>query len=323
MRIDLGAYSTTPSFVIADAELHGWWSDPDEDGDHDGDPTAAALDRLDEPGVREACAAEVDAATADGSAFAIDGFDDDTDEIPLRLVIGEMPDAAWLARRHGGVSGVPLRVPSGRLIAASAEDFWPGPVDAEPQEIDVPPGEYLVDAFHVRWDDDPEFRALTAQLNSWGGRANELAFVLLGIGGVGMLVALGTPFWALQSWSSVPMKVALIIGTAYWLLAGPIILLIRRLPASRHARAAGERLTADFPATVLWLRQRDNRVGPPPGPSRFRLDESIGAPLDSDTSPVEKQSRLGCVFAGLMGFTVLFLIALGIALVTDWVIRNW
>lgn len=180
----------------------------------------------------------------------------------MRVYVDEPVPADLRARAEHGVAGLLLRAPGGRLVLTGIEELqdlpddpaaWPGAASG----LDLPPGDYVAEAFEVGWSaaDDAAFEAaLRAEAGAWPARlAAALAVglglllmvtVALAIPGLVMLVARPARF----------LQAALGVGP--WLLAAWLLMIgAWRLPVVARVQAARARLEADRPDAVVALRR--------------------------------------------------------------------
>lgn len=214
---------------------------------------------------------EVEAAAADGALLhwytAADGSH------AVRVYVDEAVPAGLRARARNGVAGLLLRAPGGRLAFSGIEllmdvgddpETWPG---GEPT-LDLPPGDYVAEAFELGWDDASE-NAYDDQLAAAAGRGMVRASEALGVvTGLLVLVTLGLAIPGLVLLVARPAGFLALLPTWGLALAAAWALVIGawRLPAMARVQAARERVDRDWPGAVVALRRlADGEPRPPAG----------------------------------------------------------
>lgn len=262
-------------------------------------------------GDRDSLEDMIESATSTGSAivysYASDG------KTAFRILVNEPLPPEWVKRRECGVEGARLRVPSGSIMAAGAEHVWPKVNTEHTTEATIPPGDYLVDAFDIDWDEDVLDAKRRAMVGAKNVRIADVLGVLVGLGLFGIFIGLCSIAWSLfeQTWT--PLKVAGVLVGGYWAILIPVLLLARWGKATERVGQAQDELSKEFPSTVLWLRPaegvRDFNVG------KFGMEYVEPAVKDDAVG----LSRLGCIGSAIGLLAICFVIALIIALVTAWV----
>lgn len=206
------------------------------------------------------------ALTADGKAvcysYAADGDAD------FLVLIGEEPDAEYIARRRSSVEGVLLHVPSGRLVATGYEDLcgFHDPEAFQPSMGDsalVPAGDYLVGAFEVDWGELVEEkiseRALPGDETFETVTATSMGCVIAGT--VLVLPAILGLVWSSTGFEAAlkGAGIALAFHVIFWSIAIPVTAYSKR--AARMI-AARQEIEAQHPSVVLVLRPLDRSVAP-------------------------------------------------------------
>lgn len=159
-------------------------------------------------------------------ADALDG------ETSWRIHVDEAPDEAVLARASGWVRGARLRIPSGVLRAAGVGEI-------SEDEVSLPAGDYVVDAFTAEWGEAhaERRRARVGVFADWWYRGGYASAAALGV--VGSMVALA----ALEPWQAGLVALA---GAAAWFGWAR--------PLQMRTRAVDEAVAQAFPEVVVMLR---------------------------------------------------------------------
>ncbi|MEM7227523.1 MAG: hypothetical protein AAF432_01780 [Planctomycetota bacterium] len=238
----------------------------------------------------------------------------------FRFVVNEVPPVEWLEQSDCGVENALLRVPSGRLMVAGAEDVLPTLQAAYANERSVPPGNYEVDAFCVNWDSDEEDDRVRALIGRRTASMSDAVESLVGIGLFGMAVA-GTLsiVAAILQQTLVPLKVTGILLGGYWALLLPVMLLppIRRLIS--RAGEARQTVQSDMPSIVVWMRSTDQTSTSTSGVfgAAFVPPKADDTPLPRDRMTL-RQWVSNCITIALIVLAMIVLAAL-ISVVTLWV----
>jgi len=262
-------------------------------------------------------AREVERAAAAGEVIAYAEGSEEPSGL-FRVLVNESPPDAWLERQENGVRGARLRMPSGRIMAATATDVWPNLTLSEYSTQSIEPGDYLVDAFRVRWSEEEKRHAMRSRVSAVQSWLRGAGIVMGGVGGAGILGGLLAALAGLFEQTWIPIKVAGVMLIPYWAVTGTFLLVLAKSGVFRRVSAAEEAVQKEQPDLVVWLRpiagERDFSAG------------KFGSWATDPSAPKAKKSgmtKAGCVGAGLLLLLICFLVALPIALVTTWVSGNW
>lgn len=290
MQFDLEAFTDVAQFVIFDPEVIEARGDQGRDD----------FERL------------IDDATAKGDAIAYSYASDGG--ASFRVLVGESPPEAWLKRKDFGVEGARLRVPSGRIMAAGVEYVWPEVQPEDATVAEIPPGDYLVDAFDVEWDESEVDMLLRDRVSVTDIRLDRISGVLLAIGFFGIIIGLFSIVWSIMGQTWTPVKVAGVLIGGYWAIISPFLVFLFFHKGSGRVHKALDEFWKDRPGEVIWLRPVTDESSFNPGKFGSAYVES------SRTEPVEDTgSVLGCISNAIGFLFVCFVIALIISLVTLWV----